>query len=144
MKQRIFIQSDKDTHFTNTLAQNAQETENITAIGCNDGIIRSVCIQSDQNLDWDVMFWGTDAFDDTDLDVAKFLGGVKFTVSQGLQIGGAGQYYYMSDNNLGIPYKDMDGTNELHISLINRSVTSKNAGSAGEVVVAVAMDTHEE
>lgn len=141
----IIKRSDKDTHFTGSIATNAKEDENITGLESNSGLITSVTIISDQNLAWELYFWGTDGFDDTsDLDGEYFLGRITFAASDGDQIGAANQYRYTTANISQpfqpIRYVDADLTDELHISLINRSTTSKTAGATGEVVVLVAFD----
>lgn len=143
-----FIRTDKDTHFTGSLATNAVEEENITGLKSPSGVIESVTITSDQNLDWDIYFWSTDGHSNTDLDSEYYLGKVRFVVADGDQIAGSGQYYYDTATSSyafrPFPYYDRDavgtttvGQNELHIGLVNRNATSKNAGATGEVVVTV-------
>ena len=133
-----YVKSDKDTHFTDALAQNAVEHENIAMgnalVGCEECIIEGVVLLSDQNLEWDVFFWTRSTNLDTDADIDTFLDYIKFKQTEGRQIAGTGLWYY-SWTNLGIPYKDEDQSEEFHVSLCNRSATSKNAGATGEVVV---------
>jgi hypothetical protein len=145
----VDVSTDKDTHFTGSIAQNAKEDENITGLGFNSGLVVTVTIISDQNLSWDVYFWGTDGADDTsDLDNEKFLGRVSFAASDGDRIGAANQYRYTTNHSnqpyQPIRYIDLDGTEELHVSLVNRSGTSKNAGATGEVVVQFVIDPDKE
>lgn len=137
--------SDKDSHFTGAIAQNASEEENITLPTALDGvngnargIIRGVTIVSDQGLDWELYFFGSDLFSETsDMDTDGYLGRCKFTATtDGIQIGGTGNFYYYKDG-LEIPYLDADKTGELHVALVNRSATGKNAGATGEIVVKV-------
>lgn len=144
------IRSDKDTHFTDGIAQNAVEHENIAfpggLIGCGECVIEAIAIQSDQNLDWDVFFWGTDGNANTDLDLDTFIEYVNFATTVGKQIGATAQFYYAT-TSLNIPYKDNDWDDtppitaaaELHISLVNRSGTAKNSGATGEVVIDVSI-----
>lgn len=128
------VKSDKDTHFTGALAQNAHEEESLQLHARrNRCVILDVTVLSDQNLAWDVYFWSTDAFDNADLDLDSAIGKVSFVVADGEQIGGTGAYRYHA-NGLAIPYNDEDETGELHVSVVNRSGTSKNAGATGEVV----------
>lgn len=137
----IFVRSLKGTHFTGAIAQNAQEAESIAipdVRNTNEFIIEAVSLQSDQQLDWDIFLWGTDGYDNTDLDLDFFVEFVSFATSDGKQIAGAGQFYYAS-SGLNIPYKDLDGTGELHLSLVNRNASAKNAGGTGEVVIVVSM-----
>jgi hypothetical protein len=138
------IRSDKDTHFTGALVQYAAENENLAfpsgLVGCGECVIEAIIIQSDQNLDWYVYIFGSDGFDDTDLDADYFIEYVAFATTTGLQIAAANQYYY-SSTNLNIPYKDRDWDDsattaaELHIALVNRNATAKNAGATGEIVL---------
>jgi len=135
------IRSDKDTHFSGALAQNAIELENLSfpadwgTVGIQECVIEGITIQADQNLEWDVFIWATDGHSDTDLDLDKFIDFTNFATTDGKQIAGAGQYYYSSPSNLSIPYRDDDKTSELHVGLVNKSATAKNAGATGEVVV---------
>lgn len=135
------VTSDKDSHFTTAIAQNAKEEEDITGLPSSSGFIEAIHLTSDQNLDWDLYFFSSDVQTDTDLDVEKFLGVVTFVASDAKQIAGAGQYYY-STNNCSypfheFPYIDSDNTKELHVVLVNRNATSKNNGATGEVVLKV-------
>jgi len=131
-----FIDSDKDLHFTGALNQNAGEAESLGSLTCNGIIIESVAIQSDQNLSWDVYFFRTSGHDDTDLDKDFFVEVVDFDVIDGRRIAGANQYYYAS-TALHIPYHDDDVECQLHLMLVNRSATAKNAGATGEVKVSI-------
>ncbi len=134
----IIIKTDKDTHFTEARAQNTQEVESIDLTGITDAKqdrelkIEAISIQADQNLEWDVYFWSSNEFDNTDLDLDAFLFFVNFPATSQKQIAGAGQYYV--DDVVNMPYP-MPTDNKIHISLCNRSVTAKNAGATGEVVV---------
>lgn len=135
-----YIRSDKDIHFTGAITENAKEDENIQLPAnwrnnhLNSILIRNISIISDQNLEWDLFLWSKDTADDTDLDADTFVDFINFQATIGKQIGGSGQYYY-SLSNLFIPYYDDDNTGKIHCSIINRSVTAKNAGATGEIVV---------
>jgi hypothetical protein len=135
-----YIVSDKDSHFTGGLAQNAGEAESINfpadwrTIGVNQCVIESITIQSDQNLEWDIYLWSGAEADNTDLDTDTFIDYFNYATTTGKQIAGANQYYYASpSNNLNIAYKDDDNSGKLHVTLVNRSATAKNAGGTGEV-----------
>ena len=131
------IRTDKDTHFSGAIAQNAKEDENLTGLLNNKCRITGVSLQSDQALDYRVIFWKTDGFDDTDLDDDTFCGEVEVDLPfYGYQIGGANQYY-LDVRGLEIDYEDEDASNELHVSLMNLSATGKEAGAIGEVVVEI-------
>lgn len=135
----VELRSDKDLHFTTGIAQNAEEEENIALpSGCGGDhgrcILRAMTVVADQDLDWEFFFYGSDLFDEADLDNDKLLGIVTFSAGQGVQIGGAGSFYAYKDG-LAVPIVDYDKTGELHVALVNRNVTAKNAGATGEVVV---------
>lgn len=141
------IRTDKDAEFTGAIAQNAGEDENLTFPGYASAAIgnleaqarfwvRELRIWSDQNLSWEVQFYSKDIFDDTDADLDTFLGAHQFAVADGLQIGGSGLYRYVA-TGLSLFVKDGDGTGEVHVKLVNRSATSKNAGATGEVVLEI-------
>jgi len=130
----VLIRTDKDTHFTGSIAQNAHETESLTLPDdYNELFIENISIQSDQNLEWDVMLWSSDKFNNADLDLDAFVALINFPTTAQKQIAGANQYY-VDDNNLSICYPVADD-NKLHISLCNRSATAKNAGATGEVII---------
>ena len=146
LKEIQYIKSDKDTHFSGALAQNAAEVEALNfptdwvTLGISDIIIESVSIQSDQNLEWDVMLFSTDGTTDTDLDLDTFTDFFNFATTSGKQIGAANQFYYSSpSNNLQIPYKNTQNRSKLHVALVNRSATGKNAGATGEFTVEFAV-----
>ena len=129
------VSTDKDSYFTTGLAQYAKEDESITGLLSNKVRITNIVIQADQNLHFWLVFWSTDGYDNTDLDLDTFLGAVELDLSVwGLRPGGANQYY-MSLEDVNLDYQDVDGTNELHISLYNADTTSKIAGATGEVKV---------
>lgn len=135
-----YIRTDKDTHFTGGINQNAKEDESINfptdwgSLRINECVIEGIAIQSDQNLEWDVFIWTGSEYDNTDLDTDVFLEYVNFSTTSGKQIAATNQYYY-AITGLEIPYKDADNTRKLHSSLCNRSATAKNAGATGEVVI---------
>lgn len=131
------INSDKDYHFTGALAQYAKEDENLSGLITGKIRIVGISLQSDQNLDYRVIFWKRDIFNNTDLDLDRFCGEVELDLpTYGFQIAGAGQYY-LDVRGLDIDYEDEDGTHKLHVSLMNLSATGKNAGATGEVAIEV-------
>lgn len=132
-EERKQIVSDKDTHFTGAIAQNANEQENLTDLESNDITIVSVGIQSDQALKYRLWFYETDGFDDTNLDDDYFLDFIDLDlVTNDERLGGANQRYF-AVHGLNIDYTDRDASNELHVVLENLSATAKNAGATGEV-----------
>jgi len=131
------LRSDKDTHFYGAIAQNAKEDEDLAGLLSNKIRITGVSIQADENLDFRVIFWKTDGFDDTDLDLDRFCGEVELDLpTNGYRIGAANQYY-LDMRGLEIDYEDEDASNELHVSLMCLTAAGKTAAAAGEVVVEV-------
>lgn len=88
----IIIKTDKDTHFTGAIVQNAHKTESIDLTGITDAKqdralkIGAINIQSAQNLEWDVYFWESNSFKQTDLDSDAYLFMVNFPASAQKQI----------------------------------------------------------
>jgi len=142
--KRVFytIETDKDSHFTASLATGNKEDENISGLLSNKIAITSIAIQADQALDFWVFFWKNDQFDNTDLDEDAFIAARELDLSTyGKQVGGSGQYYMSLElEDTPILYQDEDETNELHISLFNADATSKNAGATGEVKIWLSYD----
>jgi hypothetical protein len=135
------VRSDKDTHFTTLLVTNAFEQEDIaTGAGAKKFAILAVELLADQNLDWELWFWNKSTAEDTDLDLDAYIGRVAIAVADHKQYGASGTYYVNKELAAPIVYIDDDapGTEpKLHVSLLNRSATSKNAGATGEVVLIV-------
>lgn len=130
------IRSDKDTHFTMAIAVDAKEDENLTGFSGNKGRIKRIKVQSEDNRTWEVWIWKKDTTDDIDLDLDAFCAMAIFNAADSRRIGGANQYYYDS-GALDEPYEDLDGTSELHVSVVNRGPGAKVAGAAGELIVDV-------
>lgn len=143
----VTVTTDKDLQFTDALAQNAEERENVVlpaGISADYGncvsVIRSIAILSDQNLDWELFFWGRNTFGSpTDFDLNSFIGKWRFDMGDGEQIAAAGGYYYYIDG-LYIPYRDLDQSSQLHVSLVNRNAIAKLAGATGEIVVKLRLE----
>lgn len=130
------IQTDKDTQFTDGLAQNAAENENLVGLNGDEGAIEDITIISTENLAWELQFYATDGFRNADMDLTRYLGSVRFAAGDGIQVAGAGPYYY-DIHNLGIPIIDSDASLELHVTLVNRSAAAKTAGAGGAMSVAI-------
>lgn len=130
------LQTDKDTQFTDGLAQNAAENENLVGLSANEGAIEDVVIIATERLAYELQFYATDGFRNADMDVTRYLGSVRFAEGDGLQVAGAGPYYYDA-HNLGIPVVDVDGTREIHCTIVNRSAAAKTAGAGGAMSVGV-------
>ena len=138
-----FIASDKDTHFTGALAQNAIESESINmptpwqTAGVQKCVISELNFQSDQDLDWEVIFWRNSDYDESDMDNSKVIDRITVAASTSEQIAGAGQFIYENPLAQSIEYVDEDNTSKIHVSLVNRDATGKNAGATGEVALTI-------
>ena len=128
------ITTDKDTHFTEAIAKNGVERENLVGLRTDRICIKRVTIQADQQLFFEVLFYGTDLFEEADLDDDRFVGSVELN----LPIYGFTQteaQYRLDIDNLNIDYEDKDKTKELHVVLKNLSPTDKNLGATGKVKI---------
>jgi len=127
------IRSNKDTLFTTALATNAIDIENLGAAPTPNIIISRVTVLSDQNLDWDLMFFKNNtAQPNADADLDAMVDWVRFEDSDGVQVAGAGLWRY-SVSGLELRYASDDGN--VYVGLINRNAVAKNAGATGEIVV---------
>lgn len=158
----VRVRTDKDVDFTGALAQNASATANlvppmaIAAGGHCRARLHSIAIVSDQQLAWELMLFSTNSFaTSSDLDQVGFLGKWAFIEADGVQIAGAGPFLYYIDG-LDIAYKctDFDDhstfiagakipAGQVHLMLVNRSVTGKNAGATGEIVIQLGFEPTE-
>lgn len=126
------ISTDKDAHFTSELAKDAIERENLTGLRNNRIRITKISIQSDQRLLYEVLLYGTDLFDESDLDEDRFIASVEMNLpTYGFQQ--TTSQWRLEITNLNIDYIDVDSTKEIHVVLRNLSPTTKNAGASGEV-----------
>ena len=126
------ISSDKDLHFTGELVKNAVERENLTGLRTNRIRISKISIQADQQLLFELLLYGTDLFEETDLDTDRFIASVELNLpTYGFQQ--TTNQWRLDIENLNIDYVDVDGTKEIHVVLRNLSPTTKNAGATGEV-----------
>lgn len=139
------IVSDKDTHFTGDIAQNAMEVESIdfptdwATCGIQKIRITNVTLVSDMPagapLNWDVIFWATsDAAHASDIDSDDFIQMLEFEeVDARESPGGTDIFYYKSQEDIQLPidYVDKDNTSKLHVGLVNRSVTTFDPTAPG-------------
>lgn len=138
--KQYILSSDKDTHFTESIAENAVEKENLEGLASNKITITKIAIQAMENLDFEVMFFGKNTFENTDLDVDSFQAFERLDIpTYGIRIGAANQYY-LDISGLAIDYEDEDAAKEwlgyvptLHVALRCRSAAGKSAGAAGQV-----------
>jgi len=136
---KVMVKSDKDLHFTTELITNAIEKEAFTGLGIDHGVIRSIVIESIQNLDWDLYFWENSTNNSTDLDLDKAIGWVALPNTIGFQIGATGQYYYVK-HDLYIPIRNLAHNETLYVGLVNRNGTQKEADASGYITVMAMID----
>lgn len=138
-----YFASDKDTHFTGALAQNAIENESINmptdwqTAGKQKITISEINLQADEDLDMELVLWSSSSYSNTDLDLDKMITRISFTAATAEQIAGAGQYYYENPLVQSIEYIDEDNTSKVHIGLVCRDASGKSAGASGETVVRI-------
>lgn len=132
------LRTDKDTLFTDALAVNAFENENLVGLPANIVRVKSVVILSVQRLGWELQFYGRDTFQNADADLDQFQEAIEFALTDGQQIAAAGLFRYAM-TGLDIPIQDLDASLELHLALGTRQ-GAKLAGAPGEVVVLVAVE----
>ena len=131
------LSTDADTHFTGALNPGTISNINLTGLIGNRAIIRGIALQSALPIDYRVMFWSKDTFDDPDGDVDSFIGSYRFGTPQPAdRLAGANQYYQNAEG-LGLLYQDDDGTNKVHVGIQNLNATgaggTKTAGTPGFV-----------
>jgi hypothetical protein len=132
------------TQFRSALAQNAGENlsldVNSYGVGIRvDSIIRTLQIMSVEDRQWELWFYGKNSFNaSVNPDVNTRNGWYWFGVS-GRQIGAAGLYHFYVDG-LYVPYRDLDQTGKIHMTLINRSAGAKSAGDAGALRVILGIE----
>ena len=145
MSQSLFyrIRTDKDVQWTGAIVQNAGANETITVPWADAPLsltLTGISVLSDQNLAWEFNFWNSALFgSSSNMDLDGWIGLWGFAAADGQQIAATGNYRYYIDG-LEIPLwnSSANGTStmqELYVSLVNRSATSKNAGATGEIVV---------
>lgn len=104
-----------------------------------DSIIRTMMIVSVQDLMWELWFWSKNTYNSSANPDANLLIGTWLFGVSGMQVGGAGLYHYYVDG-LYIPYRDLDQTGKIHMTLVNRSAGAKTAGDAGAVRVQLGLE----
>lgn len=143
----VRVTSLKATHFTDALATNAGEYEDVQL---PEGIaagrhcrcrLRQIQVVSTENLDWEIWLLSKTGGTTADADTDPLLGFWSFVAADAKRVAGAGLFHYYIDG-LDVPYEDMDrgagvaGTGGyLHTCLVNRSAAGKTAGAGGALTV---------
>jgi hypothetical protein len=129
------VRSISTEHFTDPLRYEASVGANIFGLASNKVIIKRVKLRSVQPLDFEVNFWKSSDFDTVNIDEDSFCGTVR--LERGRQTNPDSGPFYSMSGPLEIPYEDLDGEHQLHISLCNRCTEGKLRGAEGAVVVEV-------
>ncbi len=135
--------TDKDTDFEGSATDGVALEEDISFLadwvttGIQTVEIINLTIQSDQNLQWDISLYATDAHGNSDQDLDKIITTVNYATTDAIQTAAANQWRY-DKNPTFIPfmYTDEDNSSKYHITLIPRGAT-KNAGATGKVVIKI-------
>jgi hypothetical protein len=124
---RYFVSSDPLTQFTGAIVLNANENEDISGLQDNEITITGLSVASKENRHYVLYLYESATFA-TPLDI---VGSIDVDLpSYGELIGG---YYCYFPDKLEVDYYDIDATQKLHVSLVNRSALAKSAGALGEV-----------
>ena len=134
-----FIETNKDIHFTEEILTNNCENE-ILNLEISKYVINGVSIQSKQPLNYRVLFYGSNDFNNININTEKYIGSVDLDLTQEptFRINNENQYRLNSED-LKLQYKDFLYTNKLYISLMNLSNKSKQSGTNGEIKLIIKM-----
>jgi len=129
------IQTDKDIHFTQELLQNQCENE-ILNIPTNKCVIDGLTIQSKQPLNYKLLIFGNNYFNNSNMNIEKFIGSIDLDMTQSptFRIDNSNQYRLNSED-LRIFYQDYNEVNKLYVSLMNESITPKKSGIDGGIQI---------
>ena len=76
------VVSEASTQFTDELAKNSSEQENLTGLVSNKILIRNVAINMVRPLHLRLEFYSKDTFGDSDLNVDTFIGAVDLNLTE--------------------------------------------------------------
>ena len=131
------LSTNPETNFTGALNPGTVANENITGLIGNRAIIQGVSIQSAEQIDWKVMFWSKDIFDDPVQATDSYIGSHRFGTPQAVDRIAAANQYRQNVDDLNLLYQDDDGSNELHVGIQNLNASgaggTKSAGTPGFV-----------
>jgi len=122
---RHIAPTNRDTQFTDALATNATENENLS-VDISKPYITNIAIISEQNLNYRLAFYSKDSF-----GALEFIGNVDFDLpTEGFPLNSR---YCMNVHGITFDYVDEDNSDEIHIQLVNLDAVAKLAGAAGAV-----------
>ena len=130
---RTLLEINGDTYFTDGLATDVSENENL-AISDNKITIKNVTILSLENLNYRLWFYTKDTFLSDNI-----IGYVDLNLptSGVTKVIGATTYYVYSVVDVDQQFEDLDDTTELHLQLENKSAAAKTAGAVGRVQLTI-------
>lgn len=129
----------KGTHFTEAIAQNAQETETINNFFPTNNVdIVEVVVISTQRLKFQLYFYDSDTFNTADPDTDALIDDVTVNLAtSGEQIAGTGLWRLGIRLDNPIKYTDTKNKNALYLGLIPRS-GGKLITPGGDLVIKIA------
>ena len=139
---RDWLEIDGDTYFTDALAQDVSENENIPINGAEITIV-NISLYAKEQLKFRIWFYSRDTFAVNDL-----LGFIDFDLPTTAitKVIGATTYYYYNISDVDLAYRDADSTSdvdsELHIQVENKSVAGKTAAAAGKMQISLSYGTN--
>ena len=134
------LSSDKDEHFTEAIALNAIEYEDIDGLIASKINIRGIYLQAKEPMLYTLWLWKDSGHANTDLNLDSNKDMINLDVgTSGKRIAVAGQYY-LPLTGLTVSYEDTEspsaaGTYSLHCGLMVSSGAGKSAGVPGEVQI---------
>ena len=132
------LSSDKDLHFTDAIALNAIEYEDIDGLITSKINIRGIYLQGKEAMLYTLWLWKDSGHANADLNLDSNKDMINLDLStSGKQIAGAGQYY-LPLTGLTASYEDTESPNaagrySLHCGLMVSSGAGKSAGVLGEI-----------
>lgn len=149
------VPTDPARHFRLALPTGALETldlrmdEGLAAGRHCRSIVRHLTVVARQALAWEIVFFCRRGFELASPATSGFLCAWRFSASNGVQYGTSPLYYFQAEN-IDLPYYDADFEDRalprdqqgghLHLMLVNRSPTQKDAGDAGEILITAYME----
>ena len=134
------LSTDKDLHFTEAIALNAIEYEDICGFITSKVNIRGIYLQAKEAMLYTLWLWKDSGHANVDLNLDSNKDMINLDVgTSGKRIAGAGQWY-LPLTGLSASYRDTEdpcaaGTFALHCGLMVSSGPGKSAGIPGEVQI---------
>jgi hypothetical protein len=140
----VVLRSDPATQFTVASAQNAIEQESILAVGLSTKtrgrIVRAIMRATTNNI-YDLVVFGTSAFNAAISAGNYFQGRVNFAIADGVQIAGAGPFLYDKATDIAVDTFDAVAAVPpvIYVGVVNRSAGAL-AGGANSLQVELWID----